>query len=97
MGHVAGMSMKRFSTDHAPFSKAEKQAAEGDFPVAPPGVPGVEFILPAMLDAVASGRLSLKHAHDLICANGAQRYDLYPFKGALLPGSAADVTIIDVG
>jgi dihydroorotase-like cyclic amidohydrolase len=49
-----------------------------------------------MLDAVASGRLSLKHAHDLICANGAQRYDLYPFKGALLPGSAADVTIIDL-
>jgi dihydroorotase-like cyclic amidohydrolase len=84
------------TTGHAPFSKAEKQAAEGDFPVAPPGVPGVEFILPAMLDAVASGRLSLKHAHDLICANGAQRYDLYPFKGALLPGSAADVTIIDL-
>ena len=84
------------TTDHAPFSKAEKQAAEGNFPVAPPGVPGVEFILPAMLDAVASGRLSLKHAHDLICANGAQRYDLYPFKGALLPGSAADVTIVDL-
>ena len=61
------------TTDHAPFAKAEKQAAEGNFPAAPPGVPGIEFILPAMLDAVAQGRLSLKRAHDLICANGARR------------------------
>ncbi|MEM8729081.1 MAG: dihydroorotase family protein [Pseudomonadota bacterium] len=84
------------TTDHAPFAKAEKQASEGNFPAAPPGVPGIEFILPAMLDAVAGGRLSLKRAHDLICANGAQRYGLYPHKGALLPGSSADVTIVDL-
>ncbi len=84
------------TTDHAPFALAEKRAAEGDFPAAPPGVPGIEFILPAMLDAVAAGRLSLKRAHDLICANGARRYGLYPFKGALLPGSAADVTLVDL-
>ncbi|WP_341862610.1 dihydroorotase family protein [Gymnodinialimonas sp. 57CJ19] len=84
------------TTDHAPFAKAEKQAAEGNFPAAPPGVPGIEFILPAMLDAVAQGRLSLKRAHELICSNGARRYGLYPFKGALLPGSAADVTIVDL-
>lgn len=84
------------TTDHAPFAKAEKQAAEGNFPAAPPGVPGIEFILPAMLDAVARGRLSLKRAHDLICANGARRYGLYPRKGSVLPGSAADVTIVDL-
>ena len=84
------------TTDHAPFAKAEKQAAEGNFPAAPPGVPGIEFILPAMLDAVAQGRLSLKRAHDLICANGARRYGLYPRKGSVLPGSAADVTIVDL-
>lgn len=84
------------TTDHAPFAKAEKQAKEGDFPGAPPGVPGIEFIVPAMLDAVARGRLTLKRAHDLMCANGARRYGLYPFKGALLPGSAADVTLVDL-
>lgn len=84
------------TTDHAPFAKAEKQAAEGDFPGGPPGVPGIEFILPAMLDAVSRGRLTLKGAHDLICANGAKRYGLYPSKGALLPGSQADVTIVDL-
>jgi len=84
------------TTDHAPFAKAEKEAAEGNFPAAPPGVPGIEFMLPAMLDAVAKGRLSLRRAHDLICANGARRYGLYPQKGSVLPGSAADVTIVDL-
>ena len=84
------------TTDHAPFSHAEKAASEGNFPAAPPGVPGIEFILPAMLDAVAQGRLTLKQAHDLICANGARRYGIYPRKGALLPGSDADITLVDL-
>ena len=84
------------TTDHAPFSRAEKQAFEGDFPGAPPGVPGIEFMLPAMLDAVAQGRLTLKRAHDLICANGTQRYGLYPQKGAIHPGSAGDLVIVDL-
>ena len=84
------------TTDHAPFSKAEKAAAEGNFPAAPPGSPGIEVILPAMLDAVSQGRLSLKQAHDLICANGAKRYGIYPWKGAFAPGSCADVAIVDL-
>lgn len=84
------------TTDHAPFSLAEKQAAEGNFPGAPPGVPGVEFLLPAMLDAVAGGRLTLKAAHDLMSANGARRYGIYPRKGAILPGSDADLVLVDL-
>ncbi len=93
---IADGTIDYVTTDHAPFSLAEKLAAEGDFPAAPPGVPGIEFILPAMLDAVAGGRLTLRRMHDLICANGARRYGLYPRKGALLPGSAADVAIVDL-
>jgi len=84
------------TTDHAPFAKAEKQAAEGDFFAAPPGSPGIETMLPAMLDAVAKGRMDLKRAHDLICANGARRYGLYPRKGSLLPGADADVALVDL-
>lgn len=93
---IADGVITHVTTDHAPFSHAEKAASEGDFPAAPPGVPGIEFILPAMLDAVAQGRLSLKHAHDLICANGARRYGVYPRKGALMPGSDADITLVDL-
>lgn len=84
------------TTDHAPFAQAEKQAAEGDFFAAPPGSPGIETILPAMLDAVAAGRMDLKRAHDLICANGARRYGLFPAKGSLLPGADADVALVDL-
>ncbi|MEJ2522851.1 MAG: hypothetical protein P8080_08235, partial [Gammaproteobacteria bacterium] len=43
------------ATDHAPHTRAEK-----DGPAPPPGVPGLETLLPLLLDAVAEGRLSLE-------------------------------------
>ena len=92
---IADGVITHVTTDHAPFSHAEKAAAVGNFPAAPPGAPGIEVMLPAMLDAVARGRLDLKAAHDLICANGAKRYGIWPRKGALLPGSDADMALVD--
>ena len=92
---IADGVITHVTTDHAPFARAEKAASIGNFPAAPPGAPGIEFMLPAMLDAVAAGRLSLKRAHDLLCANGARRYGIWPRKGALLPGSDADITLVD--
>ena len=51
------------ATDHAPHTRAEK---EGESP--PPGVPGLETMLPLLLTAVSEGRLSLERlielAHD---------------------------------
>lgn len=94
---IADGTITHITTDHAPFAKAEKQAAESNFPAAPPGVPGVELLLPAMLEAVAAGRFDLGTGHDLICANGARRYGLWPRKGALLPGSDADIALVDLG
>jgi carbamoyl-phosphate synthase/aspartate carbamoyltransferase/dihydroorotase len=43
------------ATDHAPHAPAEK---EGENP--PPGVPGLETMLPLLLTAVAEGRLTLE-------------------------------------
>jgi carbamoyl-phosphate synthase/aspartate carbamoyltransferase/dihydroorotase len=43
-----------FATDHAPHTLAEK---DGENP--PPGFPGLETILPLLLTAVASGRLTM--------------------------------------
>ena len=43
-----------FATDHAPHTLAEKAQA-----TPPPGVPGVETLLPLLLTAVHDGRLSL--------------------------------------
>jgi dihydroorotase len=42
------------ATDHAPHTQAEKES-----PTPPPGLPGLETMLPLMLTAVAEGRLSL--------------------------------------
>jgi carbamoyl-phosphate synthase/aspartate carbamoyltransferase/dihydroorotase len=43
------------ATDHAPHTRAEK-----DGPTPPPGVPGLETMLPLLLTAVAEGRLELE-------------------------------------
>jgi len=43
------------ATDHAPHTRAEKAGA-----TPPPGVPGVETMLPLLLTAVHAGRLSLE-------------------------------------
>jgi carbamoyl-phosphate synthase/aspartate carbamoyltransferase/dihydroorotase len=48
------------ATDHAPHTRAEK---EGEQP--PPGVPGLETMLPLLLTAVADGRLSLERLVEL--------------------------------
>jgi len=48
------------ATDHAPHTPAEK---EGDAP--PPGVPGLETMLPLLLTAVAEGRLTLDRMVEL--------------------------------
>jgi carbamoyl-phosphate synthase/aspartate carbamoyltransferase/dihydroorotase len=49
------------ATDHAPHTRAEKQ---GENP--PPGVPGLETMLPLMLTAVAEERLSMERLVDLV-------------------------------
>jgi carbamoyl-phosphate synthase/aspartate carbamoyltransferase/dihydroorotase len=49
------------ATDHAPHTHAEKK---GEKP--PPGVPGLETMLPLLLTAVSEGRLDLERLVDLV-------------------------------
>ena len=62
-----------FATDHAPHTLAEKGVGVKD-PVTnpPPGVPGVETMLPLLLTAVHEGRLTVA---DIVarCVHGPQR------------------------
>jgi carbamoyl-phosphate synthase/aspartate carbamoyltransferase/dihydroorotase len=48
------------ATDHAPHTRAEK---EGESP--PPGVPGLETMLPLLMNAVAEGRLEIERLVEL--------------------------------
>lgn len=88
------------STDEAGFNAADKvrAAATGPLEAIPNGLPGVELRLPVVYTAgVLAGRLSLARFVALNCENPARVFGLYPRKGAIAPGSDADLIVIDPG
>ncbi|MCC8128990.1 MAG: dihydropyrimidinase [Clostridiales bacterium] len=84
------------STDHCSFTLAQKDAGRGDFSKIPGGMPGVEERVSLLYTyGVETGRLPLTELVRRLSANPAKLYGMYPRKGALLPGSDADVVIWD--
>jgi allantoinase len=83
------------ATDHAPFTAAEKEAARGDILAAPPGHPGVEYLVPLIVGEALTGRMSIDRAVELISTRPARMFGMYPRKGVLAPGADADLTIYD--
>ncbi|MBW1976463.1 MAG: dihydroorotase [Deltaproteobacteria bacterium] len=84
------------STDHCPFPKSEKAAGIENIWDAPFGIPGIETTLRLMLNGVNKGLVSLERVVKALCEMPARIYGLYPRKGCLLPGSDADVLLIDL-
>jgi len=83
------------ATDHCDYTLAQKTAAD-NFTETPGGLPGMETLLPLMYTyGVAEGRLTLPQLVTLLSANPARVWGLWPRKGALLPGSDADIVIYD--
>jgi dihydroorotase-like cyclic amidohydrolase len=93
---IADGIITHVTTDHAGFSAAEKAAHADNFQTAPPGHPGTECMLPAMLDAVAQGKVTLADVMHLLCLNAATRFGLSD-RGALAPGRRADLILVDLG
>jgi allantoinase len=61
------------------------------------GISGVQTTLPILLtEGVHRRGLSLPRLVALTAANPARRFGLYPRKGALRPGSDADLTLVDL-
>ncbi len=83
-------------SDHCPYEAEEKKPGEKCIWDAPNGVPGLEVMLPVFLDGVSNGRITLEKLVEVTSYNVARIYDLYPCKGSLLPGSDADIVIIDM-
>jgi len=83
------------STDHAPHDDKEKVQGESDIWKAPPGIPGVETLLPLLLNALHKGFINWERMVLVACENPAQIFGLYPQKGTLIPGADADLVIID--
>lgn len=80
-------------SDHAPHTEAEKA---GDIWEIPAGMCGVETIVPLMLNAVSEGKLSLNKLVTLMAQNPAEKYSIFPKKGAIQIGSDADLTLVDM-
>ena len=79
-------------SDHAPHSREEKDKA---YPASPSGMPGVQTLLPLMLDHVAAGRLTLQRLVDLTSA-GPQRIYGIAGKGRIAVGYDADLSVVDL-
>jgi dihydroorotase len=79
-------------SDHAPHTLEEKARP---YPASPSGMPGVQTLVPVMLNHVAAGRLSLERFIDLT-SHGANRLFGLAGKGRLAEGYDADITIVDL-
>jgi len=84
------------ATDHCPFCFAEqKEMGRGDFTKIPNGLPGVENRMDLIYQGVVSGEISLARWVEVTSTNPAKMFGLYPRKGAVVPGSDADIVIYD--
>jgi allantoinase len=79
-------------SDHAPHTADEKRQG---LAVQPAGTVGVETLVPVMLNQMTNGRIAAERLAWVLSEGTARLYGLYPQKGAILPGSDADFTLVD--
>jgi dihydroorotase len=79
-------------SDHAPHSKEDKNKK---YPTSPAGMPGVQTILPVMLNHINNGLLNLDQLIKLMCENPCKIFGIKN-KGYIKEGFDADLTIIDI-
>ncbi len=79
-------------SDHAPHTREEK---ERPYPQSPSGMPGVQTLLPVMLNHVNQGRLPLTRFVPLVTENPRRVFGLKN-KGRIEVGCDADFTVVDM-
>ena len=79
-------------SDHAPHSPEEKKAGVWD---AASGMPGVQTLLPLMIDLALRGIVDLRRIPLLMARNPARLFKLWPWKGEIAPGSSGDLVVVD--
>ncbi len=88
-------SIDIIGSDHAPYTKEEKERGSEDIFTPPAGFPGLSTRLPLLFTAVKEGKMELDRMVELICENPARVFGLYPKKGIIALGSDADFVIFD--
>lgn len=80
------------STDHAPHLLEDKNRS---YSSVPSGVPGVQTMLPLLLNSVNDGMISLEKVVELTSKNPAQKFKINN-KGMLVEGYDADIVVVDM-
>ncbi|MCX6545299.1 MAG: dihydropyrimidinase [Acidobacteria bacterium] len=87
------------STDHCPFrmdDPAQKPLGKDDFSKIPNGVPGIETRLMLLWDGgVRTGRIDAHRFVELVAANPARMFGMWPRKGTIAVGSDGDLVVWD--
>jgi len=79
-------------SDHAPHLKINK---DKEYPNSPSGMPGVQTLMPVMLNHVNNEKLTLEQLINLVCENPVQIFGIKN-KGFIKKSFDADFTIIDL-
>lgn len=91
--HIEDLShIDMIGTDHAPHTLEEK---EKDVWNAPPGIPGLETIVPLLLTQLNQGEIGVGDIKRLLCENPAKIFNI-PNKGFIIEGMDADLVVIDL-
>ena len=79
-------------SDHAPHLKINK---EKEYPNSPSGMPGVQTLMPVMLNHINNGKLTLNQLISLVCENPVKIFEIKN-KGFIKEEFDADFTIVDM-
>ena len=80
------------ASDHAPHTMEEKSQV---YPKSPSGTPGVQTLVPVMLNHVNNGKLTLERLVEL-WSYGPERIHKLVNKGRIAEGYDADFTVVDM-
>jgi dihydroorotase len=89
-------TVNNIATDHAPHTSEEADYASVNAWEAHLGSPQLEWLYALVLTDVADGKLSLARGVQLLTEGPAKVVGVWPEKGAIAPGSLADLAILDL-
>lgn len=95
-GALSAGVLQLVGTDHCTFNSTQKALGIDDFRKIPNGVNGLEERMHLVWDTmVESGHISVTDYVRIMSTECAKIFNIYPRKGALLPGSDADIIIFN--
>lgn len=93
---LAAGSLQVVATDHAAFTTEQKRMGRDNFTLIPNGTGGLEERLAVLwTEGVETGRLTPNEFVAATSTNIARILNIYPKKGAMLPGADADIVVWD--